>query len=344
MAVYTRANSIIISHGYGTEAVSYAESRRIEVTDIPVIDAAPLLAGDARGTAEVGAALRRAAEEVGFLYVKNHGIAEDAIARADAAARTFFALPRAEKEKVTINRFHHGFLALGEAKMESATRSDLKESFVWGLDLPPDDPAVTEDNPFLGRNQWPDRPAGFRAAVYPFFEQGLECGRRLLRAFATSLELPAETFVRRWDHPIARGTIIYYPEQPPMMGQEQFGVSPHTDYGCLTLLWQDAIGGLEVQTYEGDWVTAHPIEGTIVVNVGDLLSRWTNDAFRSTPHRVINRAGKERHSMLIAVDPDFDSLVDPAVVCRGGETSRYAPVACGDYVLSRFDTSFAYRK
>ena len=99
-----------------------------------------------------------------------------------------------------------------------------------------------------------------------------------------------------------------------------------------------------MQAKDGEWVTAHPIEGTLVVNVGDLLSRWTNDAFRSTPHRVINRAGVERHSMVVAADPDFATMVDPAIVCRDGEAARYEPVSCGDYVLSRFDDSFAYRK
>ena len=250
----------------------------------------------------------------------------------------------AEKESIRINANHHGFLRVGEAKMYETARADLKESFVWGLELPDDDPAVTADNPFLGRNQWPAALPEFQPAVYRFFEQGLACGRRLMGAFALSLGLPAEAFAGNWSHPIARSSVIYYPAQPPHMGAEQFGVAPHTDYGCLTLLWQDQVGGLEVLTKGGEWVTAHPIEGTIVVNVGDLLSRWSNDTFRSTPHRVINRAGVERHSMVGAADPNFDRVVDPAVVLQDGEAAHYEPITCGDYVLSRFDASFAYRK
>ncbi|MEM7224733.1 MAG: 2-oxoglutarate and iron-dependent oxygenase domain-containing protein [Pseudomonadota bacterium] len=323
--------------------MSYAATRRIEVSDIPVIDLAPLL-DDERATARVGEALRRAAEEVGFLYVKNHGIPERVIAEADRQARAFFALPLEQKETARINAYHHGFLRVGEAKMREASRTDLKESFVWGLDLPDDDPAVNDANPFLGRNRWPAGQTAFRGALTDFFDHGLACGRQILRAFALSLGLPAESFVSNWRHPIARASVIYYPAQPPLMGEEQFGVAPHTDFGCLTLLWQDQIGGLEVQTKTGEWVTAHPIEGTLVVNVGDLLSRWTNDAFRSTPHRVINRAGVERHSMVVAADPDFETMVDPAIVCRNGETPHYQPVSCGDYILSRFDESFAYRK
>ena len=104
------------------------------------------------------------------------------------------------------------------------------------------------------------------------------------------------------------------------------------------------MGGLEVQTRQGEWVTAHPLEDTLVVNVGDLLSRWTNNAFQSTLHRVINRKNVERYSMVIAWDPNFETLVDPAKVFPQSESVQYEPVQCGDYVLSRFDASFSYRK
>ena len=104
------------------------------------------------------------------------------------------------------------------------------------------------------------------------------------------------------------------------------------------------VGGLEVMRRDGTWVTAHPIEDTFVVNVGDLLARWTNDAFRSTPHRVVNRAGRERYSLVVAWDPDFETVIDPGVVCRDGATPKHPPVTCGDYVLSRFDAAFAYRR
>ena len=108
-------------------------------------------------------------------------------------------------------------------------------------------------------------------------------------------------------------------------------------------IWQDQVGGLEVQNHQGEWITAHPIEGTLVVNVGDLLMRWSNDVFRSTPHRVINRQSCERYSMVVAWDPDFDTLIDPSIVCADQESALYPPIRCGEYVLSRFDASFSYR-
>ena len=228
--------------------------------------------------------------------------------------------------------------------MEQAKSVDLKESFVWGLDLPDEHPSVTMENPFLGRNQWPVEIPEFKKSVYPFFEAGLQCGLDMMRAFALGMGLPEDSFLKATDEPIARSSIIHYPPQSEDLGEEQFGVAPHTDYGCLTLLWQDQVGGLEVQNREGEWVTAHPIDNTLVVNVGDLLMRWTNEGFISTPHRVVNRKGQERYSMVIAWDPNFDTIVDPSVVCQNGALPLYSPLSCGDYVLSRFDSSFGYRQ
>ena len=323
--------------------MSYASVRTISTAEIPVIDVGPLLSADRENQHAVALALLKASSEVGFFYVSNHGVAAETIAVADKAARDFFARPLEEKLAVAINRHHHGFLRRGEAKMYDTARADLKESFVWGLETEEGDPE-RESNLFLGPNRWPSDMPALRNALYPYYLSMTECAKRLARAFALSLDQPEDFFVGSCRKPISRSAIIYYPPQPPDLGHEQFGVAPHTDYGCMTLLWQDEIGGLEVQGLDGEWVTAHPLPGTLVVNIGDLLARWTNDQFISTPHRVVNRRGVTRHSMTLAFDPDYDMLVDSAKVCRPGETSKYPPVRCGEYVLGRFDAAFAYRK
>jgi len=310
--------------------MAYAQSKTIDIDSIPVIDTGPLHSGNS--------------EAVQSVYIRNHGIPKDVIEQAYRATQGFFSRPKEWKDSVKINANHHGYLTVGEAKMEQAERVDFKESFVWGLDLPDEHSSVTMENPFLGRNQWPDEMPEFKRSVYPSFEAGLQCGRDMMRAFALGMEIPEDSFLKATNEPIARSSIIHYPPQPEDIGVEQFGVAPHTDYGCLTLLWQDQVGGLEVQTREGEWVTAHPIENTLVVNVGDLLTRWTNEGFKSTPHRVVNRKGQERYSMVIAWDPNFDTVVDPSVVCKNGTQPLYPPVRCGDYVLSRFDSSFSYRQ
>jgi isopenicillin N synthase-like dioxygenase len=323
--------------------MSYASVRPISAAQIPVIDVAPLLSDGRENWGAVARSLLQASGEIGFFYVKNHGVPAETIAAADHAARAFFALPLEEKLAVPVNLHHHGFIRRGEAKMYENARADLKESFTWGLETEEGDPE-RQTNPFLGPNQWPAAMPAFRQALYPFYLAMTECAKRICRALAVGLDLPEHSFIGACRKPISRSAVIYYPPQPPHLGTEQFGVAPHTDYGCMTLLWQDDVGGLEVRGLDQEWVTAHPIPGTLVVNIGDLLARWSNDRLTSTPHRVVNRAGIARHSMTLAFDPDYGTVVDPAMTCRDGEAAKYPAVRCGDYVLGRFDAAFAYRK
>jgi len=320
----------------------YATADQIAASEIPVIDVGALSAEDDRGLAEVAAQMRAAAEQAGFFYIRNHGIAQDLIDAVLDLARAFFADTPENKRSAAINRLHRGFLGIGQATMPGETHPDLKESFVWGLEVPPDDPDHVAGIPMVGPNNWPRSPAGMADVYNRYFDQANACGRRLLRAFAVGLGVGPDRFARNFSKPISRGAVIYYPPQPPDLGAARFGVGPHTDYGCLTLLYQDAVGGLQVQGRDGRWLTAHPIEGTLVVNVGDLLARWTNDRFASTPHRVVNASGQERYSLAVFVDPDWATEVVPVVM--PGEEAHYPPVRAGDYIQSRYDQSFAYRQ
>lgn len=322
--------------------MSYAKAKEIAASEIPVIDIAALR--DGSDPSAVAAELRRAAVEVGFIYVENHGVAEAVFDRARTAALDFFRAPAADKDRVTINRHHRGYLRVGAAKMTEGAKADLKESFVWGLES--DGPGLEqiEGNRFLAPNQWPDFMPDLQADIYPFFETAQACAIDLLRGFALGSGLSGDSFVKTVDRPISRASITYYPPQAEELGEDQFGVAPHTDFGVLTILRQDEVGGLQVQSLDGEWLTAHPIPGTLVVNVGDLLERWTNGVFRSTPHRVVNSSGRERLSLVCAFDPNFETLVDPAIVCGEGETPKYEPITCGDYLTWRMDRSFAYKK
>ena len=321
--------------------MNYASAKDIAAAAIPVIDMAPLHEGRQESAQRVARELQAAAETVGFFYVRNHGIAQDLLARADAVARRFFALPPGEKQKVKVAPWHRGYIRIGEAKMYDSARVDLKESFIWGAEIGPQDAAGGAERNMRGPNQWPEAVPDMRATLNEYFAAANECGRVLFRGFAASLDLDFDHFSRQFDRPITRGALVFYPPQPPDLGEDQFGVAPHTDYGCLTLVCQDPIGGLQVQGRDGEWVIAQPIEDTLVVNVGDLLARWTNDRFKSTPHRVINRSGRERLSIAAFVDPNYETEVVP--VCREGGAPLYPPVTCGDYIVSRYDASFAYR-
>jgi len=324
--------------------MGYAPVNRIDVRDIPVIDIGGLRTGTRTAVDGVAAEMLAAAEHLGFFYVRGHGVEPALLTRAEDAARRFFALPQSRKLEVAIDHRHRGFLRVGEATMEGNRFPDLKESFVWGLEVSADDPAVAPGNPFLGPNNWPAFMPELAAGLMPFFAAGNELGRMLLRTLAVAVGAPEGAFDAHFDYPISRGAAVFYPPQAPELGAEQFGVGEHTDYGCMTVLCQDPIGGLEVRDRAGNWIVAEPIAETFVINVGDLLARWTDDRFTSTPHRVVNRTGRERLSLAVFVDPDFETVIDPAVVRGPGETPRYPPVRCGDYILSRYDGAFAYRQ
>lgn len=317
--------------------MSYAQARWISSDAIPVIDMSGLRDGGA-ALQDVAGRMREAAESVGFFYVRGHGVPQPQIDGVFDCAARFFAAPLETKQMVSINQWHRGFLHAGAAKMYAGAKPDLKESFVWGLDTA----AGPVPEAGIPPNRWPDFVPDMRRRLVAYFAACNEVGWRLLRAFATSIGAPADTFVRYVARPTSRASLIYYPPQGESAGADQFGVAPHTDYGCLTLLYQNEIGGLQVQAADGAWVTAHPIPGTFVVNVGDLLARWTNDRFRSTPHRVVNQSGRERFSAAVFVDPDADTVIEPVV--QPGEVSRYDAVTCSDYIRSRLDAAFAYRK
>ena len=327
----------------------------IDVAEIPVIDIAHLR--DGTDSARVGAELARAATEVGFLYVRNHGVDAGLVERARGTALEFFRLPGEAKREAGTNQFHHGYLKPGSTKMYDDARLDLKESFNWGIELdtgsggdssgasgrgPGADAAPA--NPLLGPNVWPAAMPDLKTCVYPYFEAASACAEDLLRGFALGAGLDADHFIRLRDRPVSRGSLQYYPPQPEGAEEDQFGVAPHTDFGVLTVLCQDRIGGLQIQRRNGEWAAMPPIPGTLVVNIGDLLERWSNRRYHSTVHRVINSSGRERLSLVLAYDPNFETLVDPRAFCAPGEEPRDEPITCGDYLLWRFRKAFSYRQ
>ena len=166
----------------------------------------------------------------------------------------------------------------------------------------------------------------------------------MLKGFALGLDLEDGFFLKQSDKPLSRASLVYYPSQPDSLGSEQFGVSSHTDFGVLTLLCQDMTGGLQIQDLNGDWFHAPPIEGTIVVNVADLLSRWTGGEYKSTPHRVINSSGKERISVVLAFDPNPETIIDPREIFNDAYDGQEKPISCGDYLIWRFQRAFSYRE
>jgi len=320
--------------------MSYAIARAMHPDAIPVIDLTLLRSNEDAQT--VADALHAASQGLGFIYVKGHGIPAAQIEAAQRSAYQFFRTPDAQKSRIIVSPQHRGWLKPGASKMHDGAKVDLKESFIWGQQ----DAAghTLEEHPMQGQNQWPEWVPDLQSSAMDYFNSAHDVAHSLMRGFAMGLNLPADFFLQTADKPLSRASFVYYPAQEEASGEDQFGVAPHTDFGVLTVLCQDSTGGLQVQDINGDWIEAPPIEGTLVVNVGDLLSRWTGGAYKSTPHRVINSSGRERLSLVLAFDPNAETAIDSTHVHGGLPDPEHPSTTCGDYLLWRFAKAFAYRR
>lgn len=286
---------------------------------VPVIDVSGLhdpASAEAPSPAGRMAAARigEACRAHGFFYVSHHGVDAALIARVDRLSREFFALPEADKLRWPMadgGRAWRGYFRTG-GELTSG-RPDWKEGLYLGTELPTDDPRVVAATPLHGANLWPEVP-GLREAVLAYLAAVTALGQRVLGGVALSLDLPADYFLARHTaDPLVLLRLFNYPAVPAHSADVDapWGVGEHTDYGLLTLLYQDDSGGLEVRTQRG-WIAAPPLPGTLVCNIGDMLDRMTAGLYRSTPHRVkLNRGVRDRLSVPLFLDPSFDARVQP---------------------------------
>ena len=310
---------------------------------LPIIDLSEARSGDA-------AAKRRAADEIlaacrsaGFFYLVGHGVPQRLVEEAAAASRAFFALPAEQTQTVAVNRLYRGYTGLQETiGNDGVKRRGGREFFNLGLELPADAPSVRAGELMCGPNSWPDDPPGFRQAVYAYFEAVCACGAQLLRLIALSLGVRETFFADKYNEHITQCSLLHYPplEAAAPPGAESIPV--HRDYGCITLLWQDEVGGLFVRERQsGELIEAPPLPGSFVVNVGDMLARWSNDRFASTPHGVTNRSGRDRYSIAVFYNPGSDAVIDPRELGVSSVERRYAPVTAGAYLRGRFEDLYA---
>jgi isopenicillin N synthase-like dioxygenase len=170
-------------------------------------------------------------------------------------------------------------------------------------------------------------------------------GREIMHAFALALEMPEDHFDRWLTGPMATLGPLHYPPHDGRISEARLGAGAHTDFGCLTILAQDRVGGLQVRNSAGAWIDAPFIEGSFVVNIGDMMERWTNGIFSSTTHRVINTSGRDRYSLPFFFDPDFDADLTCLETCQGPDRpARYAPTTGGQHLLDRINATFDYHR
>ena len=309
--------------------------------DIPVVDIARLGQGPA-GLRTVAAEIGAACRDVGFFYVRNAAVPSGLRDAVFAAAEAFFACPVAMKQAVSIARSRHnrGYVGMAVEALDPARGPDRKEAFNVGLELDPDDPDVVAGRPFRGPNLWPDLP-GFRDTLLRYYEALTAVGLDLHRAIAVDLGLPETFFLDKFARPMATLRLLHYPPIPTEHGP-QLGAGEHTDYGNLTLLATDDVGGLEVRSRDGTWLRAPVIPDAFVCNIGDCLMRWTNDIYVSTPHRVVNPSGRERRSVAFFLDADPDAQVACLPTCTdAARPPRYPAISAGAYLRARLDATYA---
>ena len=314
-------------------------------TEIPIIDVSGLFAAAAAPRLACGREIGRACRDVGFFYVVNHGVAQQSIDEVFAVARRFFALPEAEKMAIALARspFMRGYFPLEGEILDPALGGDWKEGFDMALDLPLDDPDVVARKPLHGPNQWPSRPPEFRRIVQRYFDELIGLGRTLSRGFALALDLEEDFFTQRMRRPTAILRLLRYPPNPraAAMAKTQPGCGAHSDYGYLTILAQDEVGGLQVQNRAGRWIDAKPVPGAYVCNIGDMMAQWTNDRFAATQHRVVSSPDRERYSIPFFFHPDFDTEVACLPSCQSGDNlPRYAPTTTGAHILQRLQAAY----
>ncbi len=290
---------------------------------VPVVDLA-------QGTAATQAAVLDAAlREHGFFAVVNHGVDAAVVAAAFDAGHRFFALDEATKRRWHIDGWplKRGFDPVGWQALDPTQPPDIKESFYLGVEA-------------IGPNQWPDEALlpGFRAAMEAYSAACDALARRLMGLYERALALPAGHFDDFMRHPTCTTRLLHYPPQPAVVAPGQIGCGAHTDWGALTLLAQDDAGGLQVQGRDGAWTDVTPIPGAFVVNIGDLMARWTHDRWRSTMHRVVNRAaGRERWSIAYFFDLDAEAVILPLPGCvPAGEVPRYGPITAGEHLVEMY--------
>ena len=310
----------------------------------PLIDISPFLAGTPDGRREVPRQLFEACIDIGFFAITGHGVSPDIIDDMRDLAHEFFELPDAEKQKAVhpVPDTPRGLRVLaGESLGRTAgteAPADLKEFYHFGRAGWPDDDYHTgeEGKRYFIPNLWPDRPEGFAQAAEAYYDAMEELSFVMMRIAALALDLPEHFFGDKIDRHVTAMRINHYPAnlKPTEAGQIRAGA--HTDYGLFTLLMgEDAPGGLQVETRPGDRIDVATRPEILVINVGDLLMRWTNDLWVSNPHRVINPTVASEHgrvSIAFFQQPNYDAIIECIPSCAGPENpARYAPVRSGDY-------------
>ncbi|KZT26607.1 Clavaminate synthase-like protein [Neolentinus lepideus HHB14362 ss-1] len=339
------------AYGPVYRTVSTAPPRECTADEVPIIDLQGIYGGlDDRK--KVASQIKKAAEETGFFYVKNHGISENIIDAARVQALNFFKQPVETKELVTRakSKYFNGYSPPGASHASPSESKDARETLGWRYTpeydpdpkdlnaIPPEVQRYIRGEEFVweGTAHLPN----FKEDVLRYWRACLTLSRRLVQIFALALDLAEDYFDRVTTYPGADGVFNFYPGMTPEeieKAEDQVGLGSHTDLQCFTLLWQDMNGGLQVLKGQ-EWLKVPPVEKTFVINIGDYLMRLTNDRFISTVHRVFNHCPNDRLSMPFFFGFNFNETCGVLPTCISDDNpAKYQPITCGDWCQLRFE-------
>ena len=324
------------------------------MSTVPVIDIAPLTSGS--DSARVANEFGRACRECGFFYVVGHGVPADLQQQLETLSREFFAQSLEAKMSIRMELggpAWRGYFPVGQEL--TSGKPDRKEGIYFGAELPPDHPLVTDGTPLHGPNLFPENLPAFRSVVLTYLDEMTRLGQTLMSGIALSLGLDGSYFFDRYTaDPLVLFRIFNYPPEPTAGSPEpSWGVGEHTDYGLLTILKQDEVGGLEVKS-QGQWIPAPPIPDSFICNIGDMLDRMTAGEYRSTPHRVHNVATRDRLSFPFFFDPNWQARIEPIALSgdrasAGNREERWDQAnvhefdgTYGEYVLAKVAKVFPH--
>ncbi len=309
----------------------------------PIVSLHGMRSENPAARARVAQSFRAACLDKGFLYITDHGIPEQLRQAVFAEARRFFALPPERKAEVHYanSPSKRGWEPLRGQVLQAGAPPDLKEGFYLGNEAPAVDAHLVQGLFTHAPNQWPSNLPGFRETLEAYTAEMEALCALTMRALALSLHLPEDHFDVFCRGAISNLKLLHYPPQPANPLPDEKGCGAHTDYGAITYLLQDDVGGLQVWDEATGWFDAPPVPGAYVLNLGDLIARWTNDRFRSTLHRVINRSGQERFSIPFF----FTGRPDHEVVClenclAAGEQPKYLPTTALGHLRERLEQSY----
>ncbi|MEH2376242.1 isopenicillin N synthase family dioxygenase [Nostoc sp.] len=291
---------------------------------IPVIDLTAFTNGNTITRQTVIKQIYQAGHEIGFIYLQNSGISKDLISQVFTHSKSFFNLPL-------------------EVKQKQAWSDDFSNTGYVGFErerLNPNDPGDLKEALNLGKQEAVD----MDASILAFYDSCTELANTVLQAFALALSLPEDFFIIRHNQQNHTLRLLHYPPLQTLPKPGQVRAGKHSDYGSITLLFQDDVGGLEVQTTSGEWIAAPAIPDTVVVNTGDLMQRWTNDMFCSTKHRVIipsdNRLKQSRYSIAFFCHPNDHTEIACLESCQKEQSPIYPPILAGEYLLQRLQATY----